>query len=207
MFNLESGIAEWRRQMLAAGIKTPMPLEELEGHLREDIERQMASGTDAQTAFALAVQAIGQPGALKSEFLKTGGAQTESRKTERWVVFFSLCALILFDIGTLLKFEMSWGWRLFGFADMALITLSLGAWPYIDRIFPVIPNHRTRTTVGVSLGIFGMAATVIFMNFILPHFNLTEGQLRIVVFWTLTHMGAWGVVLTGLEEAARRRGV
>ena len=44
MFDLEQSIAEWRRQMLAAGIKTPVPLEELEIHLREEIEQQMKSG-------------------------------------------------------------------------------------------------------------------------------------------------------------------
>jgi hypothetical protein len=30
--------------MLAAGIETPLPLEELEIHLREEIERQVKSG-------------------------------------------------------------------------------------------------------------------------------------------------------------------
>ena len=37
MSDLEQSIAEWRKQMLAAGIETPVPLEELEIHLREDI--------------------------------------------------------------------------------------------------------------------------------------------------------------------------
>jgi hypothetical protein len=40
MFSLEQSIAEWRTQMLAAGIKTPTLLEELENHLRDEIERQ-----------------------------------------------------------------------------------------------------------------------------------------------------------------------
>jgi hypothetical protein len=47
MFNLDQAIADWRRQMLAAGIKTPVPLEELEIHLREDVEQQMQSGLRA----------------------------------------------------------------------------------------------------------------------------------------------------------------
>ena len=34
MFDLEKSITRWREQMLAAGIKTPSPLEELENHLR-----------------------------------------------------------------------------------------------------------------------------------------------------------------------------
>ena len=57
-------------QMLAAGIKTPVPLEELESHLREEIERQMKSGLNAQQAFEIAVQKIGQADVLKNEFKK-----------------------------------------------------------------------------------------------------------------------------------------
>ena len=51
MFNLEQSIADWRQQMLAAGIRTPVPLEELEIHLRDEIERQMKSGSNAQLRF------------------------------------------------------------------------------------------------------------------------------------------------------------
>jgi len=71
MFNLEQSIAEWRRQMLAAGIKTPVPMEELESHLREEIERQMKSGLNEQKAFEVSVQRIGQPKMLNSEFKKS----------------------------------------------------------------------------------------------------------------------------------------
>ena len=73
MFNLEQAIAAWRRQMLAAGIKTPVPLDELEAHLREEIEEQVQSGIGEQLAFETAVERIGYPGALKSEFKKTCG--------------------------------------------------------------------------------------------------------------------------------------
>jgi hypothetical protein len=73
MFNLEQAIANWRKQMLAAGIKTPEPLEELENHLREEIEWQMASGFTEAEAFKTAVQEIGQGGLLKAEFANAGG--------------------------------------------------------------------------------------------------------------------------------------
>ena len=59
--------------MLAAGIKTPVPLEELEIHLREEIERQMKSGVKEPGAFNVAIRKIGQPDLLNSEFAKTGG--------------------------------------------------------------------------------------------------------------------------------------
>ena len=68
MFNLENKIVEWRRQMLAAGIKSPVPLEELEIHLREEIDQQMKSGLNEQEVFNSAVQTIGQGKVLESEF-------------------------------------------------------------------------------------------------------------------------------------------
>jgi hypothetical protein len=72
MFDIEKAITDWRRQMLAAGIKSPAPIEELEGHLREDLERQMRLGVDAARAFEIAAGRIGQPVALRKEFSKAG---------------------------------------------------------------------------------------------------------------------------------------
>ena len=73
MFDLEQTIANWRQQMLAAGIKSPVPLVELEGHLREEIEQQMKSGLTEQVAFHSAIQTIGQASLLKKEFDQAGG--------------------------------------------------------------------------------------------------------------------------------------
>lgn len=73
MFDLIKSIEEWRQEMLAAGIETPMPLEELECHLREDIERQIQSGTGEQQAFESAVTRIGRGSLLRAEFAKNEG--------------------------------------------------------------------------------------------------------------------------------------
>lgn len=73
MFNLERSICDWRKQMLDAGIKAPVPLDELESHLREAIEQQMKSGMNEAEAFKTAVQKIGLSFLLKSEFAKTSG--------------------------------------------------------------------------------------------------------------------------------------
>lgn len=67
MFDIESSIADWRREMLAAGVKSPVPLEELESHLREEIEQQMSAGLSAQAAYELAAQRVGKAGTLKTE--------------------------------------------------------------------------------------------------------------------------------------------
>ena len=75
MFSLDQAMAEWRRQMLAAGIKTPVLLDELESHLRDDVEQQIQAGLSEQQAFERAIQRIGEAHALKCEFEKVGGTK------------------------------------------------------------------------------------------------------------------------------------
>jgi hypothetical protein len=70
MFDFEPAIAKWRSQMLAGGIKAPVPLDELESHLREEIDRQALAGEDGMRAIEIAVQKIGGVRTLKSEFTK-----------------------------------------------------------------------------------------------------------------------------------------
>jgi hypothetical protein len=70
MFDLEKAISDWRRQMQAAGIKNPATVDELESHLREDVDREVQSGSSKEEAFQAAVKRIGLPNSLKSEFAK-----------------------------------------------------------------------------------------------------------------------------------------
>jgi hypothetical protein len=70
MFDLEKAVAEWRREMLADGIKTPVPLEELESHLREGVEQQLRLGLSPEEAFTKAVMQVGKANPLKKEFEK-----------------------------------------------------------------------------------------------------------------------------------------
>src|SRR6267143_5316980 len=86
MFNLNEKIAEWRRQMLAAGIESPVPLNELENHLRDDVEQQMRSGLSAQQAFEAAVQGIGQADVLECEFDKVGGMKRAKERAKHAIL-------------------------------------------------------------------------------------------------------------------------
>ena len=70
MFNLEQAIADWRQNMLACGIETPVPMEELELHLREEMVRRVRAGENPQSAFEAAVQQFGAAGSLTTEFSK-----------------------------------------------------------------------------------------------------------------------------------------
>jgi hypothetical protein len=137
MFNLEQSIAEWRRQMLAAGIKTPVPLEELEIHLREEIERQMGSGLAEQKAFEISVPQIGQPQALNHEFKKSERPfMNQTTKISAGIV--GLCAGAALQIPGLLQLrdELAMANGRFG---LWLFSWLLIAWSLQQIIRPIGP--------------------------------------------------------------------
>src|SRR5215470_6560510 len=70
MFDLEKAIADWRKQIITAGLKKGEALDELEDHLRNDIQQQIQAGLTAERAFESAVERIGRAQALKTEFAK-----------------------------------------------------------------------------------------------------------------------------------------
>ena len=70
MFELERAITDWRREMQCRGIKETETLDELEAHLRDDLEEQVRSGTEIQQAFDVARAHFGKIGALETEFEK-----------------------------------------------------------------------------------------------------------------------------------------
>jgi len=73
MLDLEQAIAEWRQRMTAGGIRPPETLDELENHLREDVERRVRAGASEADAFDSAVLTLGDAAALKKEYRKIGG--------------------------------------------------------------------------------------------------------------------------------------
>lgn len=72
MFRLEAAVAEWREQMVAAGVRGPEVLEELEGHLRDDFQEQVRRGAEPKEAFRVAAERIGKGAVLEQEFAKVG---------------------------------------------------------------------------------------------------------------------------------------
>jgi len=138
MFDLEKSIADWRKQMLAAGIKTPAPLEELESHLRDDLERQMQSGVAAQSAFALAVQHLGPAGSLKHEF-ETAGASSRRLSPKLLGIYCYVIAasMLLVSLGELMMKEMT----LIETAAGILLALYVGGVP---RWHGLLANPRSR---------------------------------------------------------------
>ena len=74
MFDLDQALMAWRQQMNAAGLHDPEDLNELESHLREDVESRARSGLDERLAFEAAVQRMGQATSIRTEYAKADGA-------------------------------------------------------------------------------------------------------------------------------------
>src|SRR5689334_6111185 len=71
VFNLETAITDWRKRMRSSGIRS-RALDELESHLREDVDRCERDGLSLSEAFEKAAQRLGAPELLKPEFQKIG---------------------------------------------------------------------------------------------------------------------------------------
>lgn len=70
MHNLENSIAEWRKTMMAGARVSREALDELENHLRENVDQLTRSGMTEPEAFQRAVTQLGGPLTLASEFQK-----------------------------------------------------------------------------------------------------------------------------------------
>ena len=70
MFDLETQIKNWRRELFCSGIKRPEVLDELENHLREEFQRGTTVRTTPEEVFRSAVAQLGDSALLKREFAK-----------------------------------------------------------------------------------------------------------------------------------------
>jgi hypothetical protein len=149
MFDLEQALAEWRRQMLAAGITTPAPLEELEIHLHEEIEQGIASGLNEADAFQAAVEKIGQAGLLQKEFKKV----EKGRKIIRAI----LLAMGWLAAGCTLAYSVAnldFGWNFYSFAPgwgRGVFVSLLGILASDGAIWFLAKANQGKTSRAVSL--------------------------------------------------------
>ena len=207
MFDLNQAIAEWRRQMFAAGIKSAAVLDELESHLREVIEQQVQSGAGAQQAVTTAVQRIGLAHEIRAEFAKNPGTnEARQRKIagRLFAVFLGLYSVL--GISALLRGpELNLAERLLGIAGLgATAFLAYVGWRFMPRIFPVISNKVLRSGFQLTCGISGVAWVLIFAWFILPRLEFTQGQLAVAIIWGFLPALVLPTTLVGFDKVEGR---
>ena len=112
MRDIEQQIAAWRQQMRAAGIRSPVLLDELENHLRDDVEQQQQQGgVSAQQAFETAVRRLGPAAELKTEFeiaQSNLNQPTETMKHQLLRRVLVCIAVLAIEVGFILPQVAAW---------------------------------------------------------------------------------------------------
>jgi len=212
MFNTEKAISEWRQQMLRGGIKAPVPLDELENHLREEIERQVKSGMDAEAAFESASRKIGAAEPLKSEFEKAAkdARVVKEARTMQIVSLFAVAGFAMF-IGTLLFFrignfsELTSNQQMSGYAALSLMLLFGFSGRLGYKFFPKIGRKKIRDVICISAGVILVLWWTILFWVVLPRHEYTLAQLCLLVTWGFAM--PFGIMLglcTSIAAAARK---
>ena len=183
MFDVEQSIADWRQQMLAAGIKTPVPLAELESHLREEVDQQMREGVSAQAAFAMAVQRIGQANALKDEFEKTSA---EGLRLRYLCIFCFLSAplLVFVNLWALQPGETSPVALFGGLATMSLAASYILGLPYLYRHLPSPRNRLVQSAMLIGY-VFALAWPLMATCISLGTIHLNRGIVVEMIIWSV----------------------
>jgi len=204
MLNLEQSIAEWRRQMSAGGVKNSAVLDELESHLREDMERQIRSGIDAQKAFAAAVQKIGPASALKNEFNKsTATAILEKLMLAAAVLILAFGAFL--SIATVLLCYSTVADRAMGFIVISLTFGTICVWPAFINRLPVIHSKRKLLAMQVASLAVGITVSTFYVQVILRNFDRArDGMIPAIGFLAIFPIAVGLALAAGLDRAARK---
>jgi hypothetical protein len=196
MFDLESQIRGWRSDLAAAMGNVPEPLDELESHLRDDIDRRIQLGADAQSAFEAARAQLGEAGRLAQEFAKT----SDRRWIPGWIAIGTVAAVVLLTAiwatagASSGKVRPLLAWHVITVTGGYVAVLAVGmlaAWSVFSSTILRRSAARTRALQPVALKL-SIAATI-----------MTTIGVVLGAFWSREHLGRyWGFDLREIGGAA-----
>ena len=206
MFNLEGTVSRWRRQMVAAGIKPAEALNELESHLRDEIEHEMRLGASGEQAFQIATQRLGNVAAIKQEFQKIYRTTLRLEKLMIAICVFFVGFIILLSTLTVALCFTGIGERLVASLAVASILVVACRWRYALPFLPVIPWTGRRWTIGLACIGFGFVAGLLFCQWFLPFFERgPDHMLPGVGLWAVFLMSVFFCAGVGLLTTERQR--
>jgi hypothetical protein len=185
MFDLNEALAAWRRQMAAGGITSAEVLDELEGHLRDDVEEQVRAGADAEAAFDSAVRRIGPAAALTKEFAKAARPKAAWHR-HFWRTFYYSCAAvaILADLWTLISVELSAPERAIGACAVAGLAWYLLRRPFLSWWSGGVARARllaAMKAMGVIVPLWALWAILTALRTI----HIEIGIIPAMIIWSL----------------------
>ena len=204
MRDLDQLIAAWRHELSAGGIKSPQALDELESHLREDVQRQVKAGATTEQAFASAVRRLGPVDALNAEFRKASGKWLERLMI---IVCAILIAFIVWMSGfTFVQMQLGPAEQFIAYAAVISSLFIACAWRYAVPFLPVISSRAKRMMVGGACIAMGIVITNLCSNYVLPHFDRShDRQLPAIGLWLLFVITVCSCLGLGLMMGPRDR--
>jgi hypothetical protein len=148
-------------------------LNELESHLRDDIEEQMLNDVDPQKAFDAAIVRIGKAKMLQKEFVRSSAPRKSFRRgfIEKFC-FASAAFVFLANVWTLVDFSVNALERIMGFFIVALFASYLAAVPFLSTLLSPSAYMRFLKTFKVlSLLTPAFLALAIFSTFYMNSFG------------------------------------
>jgi len=188
MFKLDEAISEWRRQMSAAGIMSSDVLDELESHLREDVEHRMRSGATVERAFREALQRVGAAENLNVEFAKVRRPDARlSHNTMRICCLAVAAYVFVVETWTLLAFDISMRGRIFGIGVVAMIAGFIGFLPELKRLlWPGVRGRAAAKAIYTVCSYVSVAWVCLLF--------LGEGYIGILSLKMAADVVCWGLV-------------
>jgi cation transport ATPase len=212
MFDLEKQIVEWRQKLLAAGIKAPVPLDELENHLRSEIERLMQAGMDAKESCETAMEKMGAANALQIEFAKVEKENRAAREARLTLVFSlmaiwgmaaAMAVLVVFRVGTFS--EMTSAQQNSAYAALSLMLFFGFGGRFGHKFFPRIGRKQIRYAICVSAGAVMAVWWTILFWVILPRHDYSLAEILLLIIWGFVMpVGLIVGLCAGIETAARQ---
>lgn len=203
MFDLQSSLKTWRRGMRGAGLKKSALLDELEGHMLDQIEELTTAGLSLEEAFRSAVLSIGSPRELEAEFEKVRWSNEERRRDEGRIWFLALLGSFTLGLSAaiLLVPDISVEQRGSGMA--AIITLPGLA--FVGRAVLgaiAVPRFKFATLTGAGLL---AVAWVCLHAWRLRYDEILFGESLAVLLWAACPAyGFMAGVQWGIQAAMRR---
>jgi hypothetical protein len=161
MFDLTGRIQDWRASLTGREELREGDLDELEGHLRDSVERLLSFGLSEEEALLVALHRLGRPEALTAEFHKTNGGSIWGRRL-LWMLMGYLVVPLLLVIGSLvantavlLGVQMGFEGDALAYLNGSAFLVSMAAWIALAATLTRGSSSRLRESLDRSLAWLG----------------------------------------------------
>jgi hypothetical protein len=166
MFDLNQQIAQWRQSLGQSETLVRSDLDELESHLRDQIDHLSLSGLTSEEAFFVACRRIGSMKILPAEFAKVNGSSIFRRRLQ-WMLAGILVYLLILNLAYLASMGSTVVAYMAGFQGYALGAIGqctewVMAMVAVGSIIVAMKSRSTARLVGSAGGgmLFGLVIIV-----------------------------------------------